>query len=81
MYRRYLDTPEAFRLASGDAIHRGIALERLGQLYDEAGDEDQAAKYYAEFATLWEGADPALQPRVRAATARIEEIEADAGAR
>jgi tetratricopeptide (TPR) repeat protein len=80
VYRRYLDTPEAFRLASGDAIHRGIALERLGQLYDEAGDEDQAAKYYAEFATLWKGADPVLQPRVRAATARIEEIEADAGA-
>ena len=54
-------------------------LERLGQLYDEQGDLENAAKYYAQFVELWAEADPELQPRVEAAQKRLDEIFAQRG--
>jgi hypothetical protein len=53
--------------------------ERLGQLYDERGDQENAALHYARFVELWEEADPELQPRVRAAQARLEAIVRERG--
>ncbi len=79
VYERYLDTPESFRLSSGDAFYRGPLLERLGQLYDEQREFENAAKYYAMFVELWAEADPELGPRVQAAQARLEEILAERG--
>ncbi len=38
-----------------------------------------ASKYYLMFVELWAGADEELQPRVRAAEARLEEIVAERG--
>jgi tetratricopeptide (TPR) repeat protein len=52
----------------------GPSLERLAQLYDEAGDPESAAPYYARFVELWEDADAPLQPRVQAAQRRLEQI-------
>ena len=77
VYTRYVATPFPDRYASyayplGPAL--GPALERLGQLHDERGDLDDAAKYYAQFVELWAEADEELQPRVRAAQARLEQI-------
>ena len=57
----------------------GPGLERLAQLYDESGDPENAALYYARFAELWEDADPELRPRVDAAQRRLEEILAERG--
>jgi len=57
-----------------DSATRGPVLERLGELYDETNDLENAAKHYAMFVELWAGADEELQPRVRAAQARLEEI-------
>ena len=54
-------------------------LERLGYLYDEAGDSEQAAVYYARFVELWDEADPELQPRVEAARVRLAEILRERG--
>ena len=54
-------------------------LERLGQLHDEAGDEETAALYYAQFVELWADADPDLQPRVAAARARLDAIQKERG--
>ena len=62
-----------------DAMGLGTVLESLGRMHDEEGDPEQAAIYYAQFVELWEEADPELQPRVRAAQARLEEIVRERG--
>jgi tetratricopeptide (TPR) repeat protein len=77
-YERLLSEPFRNRFWF-DARHRGPALERLGQLYDEAADLENAAKYYAQFVELWQDADPELQPRVQAAQQRLNEIFAERG--
>ena len=61
------------------APNRPILFERLGQLYDEQGDLENAALYYARFVVLWAEADDELQPRVEAARARLEEIIRERG--
>ncbi len=77
-YERYLAPKHNWR-AYIDSRWRAWTLERLGQLYDEMGDLEQAAGYYGMFVELWEEADPELQPRVQAARARIEEIVRERG--
>jgi tetratricopeptide (TPR) repeat protein len=77
-YERYLAPTQNWR-AYTDAAWRGWTLERLGQLYDELGNPEQAAGYYAAFVELWSEADPELQPRVQAARARMEEIVRERG--
>ncbi len=82
LYERFVTTPQSFRLGLhgffagpyGDRYFLAPSLERLGQLYDERGDLESAVKYYARFVELWAEADEELQPRVRAAQARLEEI-------
>jgi tetratricopeptide (TPR) repeat protein len=56
------------------ALDRVLALERLGYLYEQAGDSVKAADAYARFADAWRNADPELQPRVRAALSRAERL-------
>ena len=72
-YLRELDTP---RLRAPD---RPLLFERLGQLYDELGDMENAALYYARFVELWADADAELQPRVTVARTRLEEIIRERG--
>ena len=57
----------------------GPSLERLAELYDERGNLDDAALYYARFVELWAEADEELQPRVRAAQVRLEVILRERG--
>jgi tetratricopeptide (TPR) repeat protein len=81
-YTRYVETPFPDRYASyayalGPAL--GPALERLAQLYDERGDQQDAVRFYARFVELWANADEQLQPRVRTAQARLEEILREIG--
>jgi tetratricopeptide (TPR) repeat protein len=78
MYTGYLEL-YAHDRAGWDNELRGPSLERVGQLYDEAGDLENAAVYYARFVELWADADPELQPRVEAARARLEEIIRERG--
>ena len=82
VYARYAETPFPDRYASyayplGPAL--GPALERLGQLHDQQGNLNDAALYLAQFVELWADADEELQPRVRAAQARLEEILREIG--
>jgi tetratricopeptide (TPR) repeat protein len=77
-YESYLETPYNFRIFV-DARNLADVHERLGQLSDERGDPKNAALHYARFVELWADADPELQPRVRAAQARLEEILKERG--
>jgi tetratricopeptide (TPR) repeat protein len=77
-YLLYLDTPFNFRFWE-DVVMLARTHERLGQLYDERGDLENAALHYARFVELWAEADPELQPRVQVATARLEEIVRERG--
>ncbi len=78
VYERYANTPAAYRIF-GDRYFLGSTYESLGQLYDEQGDWQKAAEYYAKLVDLWRGADPELQPRVEAAQQRLDEIFAERG--
>lgn len=74
---RYVETPYSDRFlpysyALGQAL--APAHERLAELEDEAGNLDDAARHYARFVELWSDADEELQPRVRAAQARLDTI-------
>ncbi len=77
-YEKYIAPEFNFRLWV-DGVWKGRTLERLGQLYDEMGDLEQAAGYYGLFVDLWAEADPDLQPRVTAARNRMEEIARERG--
>ena len=77
-YETWFGRRSLARLADDDRI-LPRAYERLGQLYDERGDTENAALYYAKFVELWENADPDLQPRVEAARDRLQEIIRERG--
>ena len=77
-YERYLETTSMAQQFTDPGSLAAI-LERLGQLYDERGDWEKAAEYYARFVELWAEADAELQPRVEAAQQRLDEIFAERG--
>jgi tetratricopeptide (TPR) repeat protein len=77
-FEGYLEGPWAQRII-GDHVRRAYFTKRLAQLYDEQGDLGNAALYYARFVELWANADEDLQPRVRDAQARLEEIVRERG--
>lgn len=78
-YRRFLDSSHWLALFPAHLWHLASSLERLAELEEEAGDPEAAATLYAEFVSLWEDADPELQPRVDEAQRRLEAIVAVRG--
>jgi tetratricopeptide (TPR) repeat protein len=72
-YERYVDTPNLFDVYESQFV-LASTYERLGQLYDAQDDGQNAVKFYAAFVELWAEADEDLQPRVRVAQDRLEEI-------
>ena len=76
-FEHYLAIPGARRgvfHTSIDAEALPFLLRRLAELHDERGDRDKAVAYYARFISLWERADPELQPVVRAARERLSTL-------
>ncbi|NNE47483.1 MAG: protein kinase [Rhodothermales bacterium] len=51
-----------------------IALFKLGSLYEERGDTDEAIAAYTRMAERWKDADAVLQPQVAEARRRIETL-------
>ena len=76
VYERYLATPWLWRLFM-DAWRLGPAYEDLASLYEQQGDVEKALYYYGKLASLWEDADPELQPRVEAARRAISALSSD----
>jgi serine/threonine-protein kinase len=69
-YHRYLEAPDWGRLSwsgSWDRFHLARTFERLGQLHEDRGEMQEAARYHALFIELWSHAEEDLQPRVEAA--------------
>jgi tetratricopeptide (TPR) repeat protein len=73
-YERYVGTPYIKRLYSVDQLFLALSYERLGQLYEERGDIENAARSYQKLVALWQGADEELQPRMRQARSRLDEL-------
>jgi len=78
-YRRFLDSSHWLAMFPSHVWFLASSLERLAGLEEEAGDPEAAAPLYAEFISLWENADPELQPRVEQARRRLEAIVAERG--
>lgn len=72
-YERFLADRGRDR-AHMDALYRAPAIERLGHLYADRGDAEDASRHLRAFVELWADADEELQPRVRAARARLEAL-------
>jgi tetratricopeptide (TPR) repeat protein len=83
-YERYLSTPYgAFFWPSNrleeDAWNLPGTLKRLGELYEQRGDHDNAVRYYNEFVDLWRDADPELQPQVEEVRQRLALLVGEPG--
>jgi hypothetical protein len=72
-YEKYLATP-FFSRFNFEAGAKPLMLKRLGELYETAGNAEQAALKYREFLALWDKADPRLQPKVRDARDRLSRL-------
>ena len=79
LYTRAVESPLGVESWGPEGLSLAPALERLGQLDDERADLEQAAKYHARVVDQWAEADEELQPRVRAAQGRLEEILREIG--
>ena len=73
-WERYLATMSAGRINS-DISNLPPLLLRLGELYEAKGNFDKAASNFSAFITLWQHADPELQPKVQSAKKRLAAIQ------
>ena len=72
-YDRFLTARQLGRTGA-DGLYRPTSLRRMGELYDQAGDAQQALEYYGDFVELWAEADPVLQPQVQEVRERMAEL-------
>jgi tetratricopeptide (TPR) repeat protein len=54
--------------------HSAPAWERMAELHDQLGHDDEAIRYYGLFIERWKNASPVLQPRVEAARNRMNTL-------
>ena len=73
IYERYVETPWLLRILI-DGFFLPRIYSRLGEIYEERGDTENALEYYSRFIDLWEGADAELQPRVNEARVRMDNL-------
>ena len=76
-YRKHLETSFLYRM--GWDTPRALMLRRLGELYEERGENDRAAEYYADFVALWEDGDPLFQAQVEDVRIRIARLVGERG--
>ncbi len=57
-----------------DSRNLATSYKRLGELYEERGENQKAVEYYNEFVELWKEADPELQPQVEDVRGRMARL-------
>ena len=57
-----------------DEMSLGPTYRRLGELYEEKGDQAKAASYYQKFIDLWRDADADLQPQVTEVKKKLAKV-------
>jgi tetratricopeptide (TPR) repeat protein len=72
-YERYLATPMEDQLDI-DSFMLAWTHKRLGELYAQRGDKENASLHLQKFIALWKNADPVLQPQVAEAKRRLAEM-------
>ncbi len=72
MYERYVHVPWQRRYET-DGIELGLALKRLGELYQQQNDRAKAAEQYTALLQLWRGADAELEPLIADVRRRLEQ--------
>ncbi|MEP7066577.1 MAG: protein kinase [Gemmatimonadota bacterium] len=60
-----------------DVTRQAATYQRLGELYEQAGDRKKAVDNYLKLADLWKNADPELQPIVKDAHARVARLSGE----
>ncbi len=70
---RYVNSPDDDRF-NVDPIELPGTYIRLGELYEERGDRENAIDYYGRFVDLWQNADAELQPQVEDIRRRITRL-------
>jgi tetratricopeptide (TPR) repeat protein len=72
-YERYVSTPDPWLFSNGNFL--AGSYKRLGELYDAKKNDAKAIESYQKFIDLWKDADPELQPAVRVAKTRLDELK------
>ncbi|HMA01562.1 MAG TPA: hypothetical protein VKP02_04285, partial [Gemmatimonadaceae bacterium] len=75
-YEQWLSHKGAYSLFN-DPTRQAATYQRLGELYEKAGDRKKAIDSYIKLADLWKNADPELQPIVKDAHARIARLSGE----
>jgi tetratricopeptide (TPR) repeat protein len=76
-YEQYLNTYDYDRNIY-DPAFLGLYIKRAGELNEQLGNREQAARRYQQFVALWRNADAELQPQVaevRRRLSRLADIE------
>ncbi len=76
-FERYVGAIDAFFRSKPD--YQAGSFKRLGELYEAKGNTAKAIENYQKFIDLWKDADPELQPAVRSAKARLDELKKKGG--
>ncbi|MGQ0812853.1 MAG: tetratricopeptide repeat protein [Gemmatimonadota bacterium] len=63
--------------ATGELVYRAPLHLELAQTYESMGQPDKAREHYSRFLRAWHAADPAMQPQVSAARARLVRLSPD----
>ncbi|HJQ20733.1 MAG TPA: protein kinase, partial [Gemmatimonadaceae bacterium] len=84
LYRQTVEPVTMSRLGGrngvgSDGEYMPFIYKRLGELYEEKGDRQQALGWYVKFADLWKNADADLQPQVADVRRRIDRLKRGEG--
>ena len=73
-YQHYLSTPWLWRYEP-DAMELGWVLKRLAELHEQLGNRPGAREAWQRLLALWDKADPALQPILETAKAKVAALK------